>query len=282
MHFFNPVDKMPLVEIVRGPQTSEDVVAKVAAVCSITGKFPIVVADVPGFLVNRILAPYLNEALILFQEGVGEKDIDRAAQKFGMPMGPIRLLDEVGLDVAAKVSESLFKAYGTRFASPDFSKRLVSAGRIGKKAGKGFYDYKEGKAEVFPELRKTLGLPAGKRKLSPELIAERLAMSLLSEGIRCLDEGVAGPVGAKAANQIDLGTVMGMGFPAFRGGLIRYAEELGAHGVRERLTFLTAVAGKRFQPPEGVLKRAFGNWGFYDSPPSNTSASGDSRRSSNG
>lgn len=257
MHFFNPVEKMPLVEIIIGDKTSNKTIAVVAALTAKLGKYPIVVRDVPGFLVNRILSPYLNEAAYLLQEGFSIDDIDNAALRFGMPMGPLRLLDEVGLDVASHVSEIMVQGYGERMKAPPFAKLLANNGRLGKKSGGGFYNYKDKGAKAAPEAREVLKLPHTERSLSDlSPLTDRLIMALLNEGIRCLDEGVAGEPGKDSANQVNLGTVMGMGFPPFRGGLLYYADSLGARSILDTLTRLQKDHGARFAPSPGIAIRA--------------------------
>lgn len=264
MHFFNPVEKMPLVEIVRGKETDDRTVVIVAGLTTKLGKFPIIVEDVPGFLVNRILTPYLNEAGALLEEGYRIKDIDRAAQRFGMPMGPIRLLDEVGLDVAEHVAKIMVDGYGDRMKSRGSVGKLVEKQLLGKKSGKGFYEYSDGHEVPNPEIRSILGITTERDAGDSKLIEERLIMSLINEGIRCLDEGVAGIPSKEAANQIDLGTVMGIGFPPFRGGLIAYAESLGAKVVLEKLRRLEKDHGAQFTPHSGIVQRAEQSQSFYE------------------
>lgn len=264
MHFFNPVEKMPLVEIIRGQQTSDKTILVVAALATKLGKFPIIVNDVPGFLVNRILSPYLNEAAYLVADGYAVEDIDRAATTFGMPMGPIRLLDEIGLDVASHVADIMCAGYGQRMAGPAYAKTLVAAGRKGKKSGAGFYDFQENTASVCPELRKILSVEKPiQRAADPGPILDRLMLSLLNEAVRCLDEGVAGAPGPDAANQIDLGSVMGFGFPPFRGGLLYYADSLGAQQIALKLSELANRFGDRFAPAPGIVSRAQSGKGFH-------------------
>jgi 3-hydroxyacyl-CoA dehydrogenase/enoyl-CoA hydratase/3-hydroxybutyryl-CoA epimerase len=257
MHFFNPVEKMPLLEIVRGKKTSVKSIAVVAAVATRLGKYPIVVEDVPGFLVNRILAPYLNEAARLLAEGYSIADIDKAATQFGMPMGPIRLLDEVGLDVAAHVAQIMVRGYGARMEGPNFAAQLLAKDRKGKKSGAGFYDHPVGEKERPAEnIRELLGITAPAQS-APDLgvIHQRLIMALLLEAITCLDEAVAGNPGPDAADQIDLGTIMGIGFPPFRGGLLAYADTLGPLTIKSILTKLEKEVGPRFSPPPGIARR---------------------------
>lgn len=265
MHFFNPVEKMPLVEIVRGKHTNEKSIVLVAALATRLGKFPIVVKDVPGFLINRILTPYLNEAGRLLSEGYRAEDIDRAATDFGFPMGPLRLLDEVGLDIAVHVGEIMIKGYGERMQGPSHALTLLHAGRKGRKNGQGFYTYEvvveKGRERErvlpFEGLSSALNLPATNMK-APDLtmIRHRLLMSLLNEAVLALDEGVAGVPGEEAANQVDLGTVMGIGFPPFRGGLFHWADSTTAPRVLAVMSELEKKYGGRFAPVQGVTLRA--------------------------
>lgn len=257
MHFFNPVEKMPLVEIVMGEKTNDKTLAVIAALTVKLGKYPIMVRDVPGFLVNRILTPYLNEAAFLLQEGYSVKDIDQAALSFGMPMGPIRLLDEVGLDVASHVSEIMVQGYGERMKAPAFSKILSSNGRLGKKSGSGFYDFIDEKATPSIAARELLRLSTHQKEVTNLVpLQQRLTMALLNETIKCLDEGVAGEPGKEAAAQINLGTIMGMGFPPFRGGALYYADSLGAAQILETMQRLEREVGPRFTPTTGIINRA--------------------------
>jgi len=266
LHFFNPADKMPLLEIVRTPKTSEKTILRSAAFAGLLGKSPIVVEDVPGFLVNRILTPYLSEAAHLLSQGVGVKEIDRAALHFGMPMGPLRLLDEIGLDVAAKVASVITAGYGERMAGPDYASKLAASGLLGKKNGKGFYRY-AGKEETLNfEASSSLGLPPVREPHAlAEDVVDRLLLPMVNEAVRCLDEGVAGSPGPGAAGQIDLGSVMGLGFAPFRGGVIYYAETRGAEELQDRLTQLASRYGKRFTPADGITARAKSGKTFYES-----------------
>lgn len=257
MHFFNPVDKMPLVEIVMGEKTSNKTISIIGALASRLGKYPIVVKDVPGFLINRVLSPYLNEAAFMLQEGYSASDIDTAALRFGMPMGPIRLLDEVGLDVAAHVSDVMVAGYGERMKAPPFAKLLANQGRLGKKSGKGFYDHGDKDTAPSQEAREILKLPVSTKTVSDFApLTERLVMSLVNECVKCLDEGVAGSPGPEAAQQINLGTVMGMGFPPFRGGILYYADVVGAKAIFDSLKKLERDFGPRFAIAPGITSRA--------------------------
>lgn len=257
MHFFNPVEKMPLVEIVMGAKTSNRTLAVVSALTAKLGKYPIIVRDVPGFLINRILSPYLNEAAFMLQEGYSIEDIDTAATKFGMPMGPIRLLDEVGLDVASHVSEIMIAGYGDRMKAPTFAKTLSTQGRNGRKSGAGFYDFGGEHPAPAQNIRELLKLPASEKSISNHApLTERLIMALINETVKCFDEGVAGDPGPDAANQINLGTVMGMGFPPFRGGILYYADTLGAKVIHDSLTKFEKDFGSRFAIAKGIVERA--------------------------
>ena len=213
MHFFNPAEKMPLVEIVRGRDSSERAIAYTAAYTAALGKFPVVVEDVPGFLVNRVLSPYIAEAGTLLTEGIEIAQIDKAALRFGMPMGPIRLLDEVGIDIACKVQEMMIAGYGERMQGPDFLKQMVETKRLGKKVGRGFYSYQSDE-EVDPEVYDLIGVKP-KDSSSNGSVEKRLMLSLVNEAVRAFDEQVAGLPGEEAAGQVDLATVMGMGFAPF-------------------------------------------------------------------
>jgi 3-hydroxyacyl-CoA dehydrogenase/enoyl-CoA hydratase/3-hydroxybutyryl-CoA epimerase len=249
MHFFNPVEKMPLVEIIRGERTSDDTVSKIAALASEMGKFPIVVRDVPGFLINRILIPYLNEAVYLLQEGHSIKEIDAAALEFGMPMGPIRLLDEVGLDVAAHVSEVMVAGYGERMAVPDFARKLLAVDRKGKKNNAGVYTYKGKENIPWDGLRTVLDLPSSpKTPLSRNEISCRLIYHLVNEAMKCLRENVAGADRELAKKQIDLGTVMGIGFPPHKGGVLYFAERTGFDVISDKLREFHSAYGSRYAP----------------------------------
>lgn len=264
MHFFNPAEKMPLVEIVRAKNTSEKSIIYTAALTAALGKYPVVVENVPGFLVNRILTPYLVEAAHLVFEGYRIEDIDKAAKSFGMPMGPIRLLDEVGLPVAAKVSEVLAAAYGERMSGPNYAKMLVEQGRMGKKSNLGFYKYSGKKEVVDQSVYKLLGLRTERKsKANRNYLTDRLILSMLNEAVCALDEGVAGAPGADAAKQIDLASVMGTGFAPFRGGIIKYADTRGAKEIARVLDGFVKEGIARLEPCAGLRKRGEAGAGFY-------------------
>ncbi|MCM0606102.1 MAG: enoyl-CoA hydratase/isomerase family protein [Xanthomonadaceae bacterium] len=263
MHFFNPVAKMPLIEVIRGDQTDDRAVATVFALSKQLGKMPIVVKDAPGFLVNRLLACYLNEAIHLMNECVPMEEIDAAMEKFGMPMGPIELIDEVGVDVGEKVSHILNDAFGDRLAIPGKNEKLVEKGRLGKKSKKGLYRY-EGEADKLkkfsdPETLTILGIKPKSGSMKPEMIVERCVYPMINEATRCLDEKIV-----YTPDDIDLGMIMGTGFPPFRGGLMRYADTVGAAKIVAALEkYASSVNKARFTPCESLVKRAKNNERFY-------------------
>lgn len=213
LHFFNPVHRMPLVEIITLPETSADVLATAITFVQKIGKTPVVVKDSPGFLVNRILVPYLMEAVRLLESGIPVKDIDDAMLEFGMPMGPMRLLDEIGLDVASHVAKTLAEAFPDRFPKSDTLDKLVAEGHLGKKTGRGFYQYANGREIAF-----TAAPPMPQH----ESIQTRLALLISQEAMKCLKEGIA-----RSADDIDLAMVLGTGYPPFRGGPITFARDTG-------------------------------------------------------
>jgi 3-hydroxyacyl-CoA dehydrogenase/enoyl-CoA hydratase/carnithine racemase len=231
VHFFNPVRKMQLVEVIRGEKTSDETVASAVAHAKRIGKMPIVVRDGPGFLVNRLLFPYMNEALILMGEGASIRDIDRAARDFGMPMGPIALYDMVGLDTAVYAGATMWQAFPDRIVPSPILPALVKAGRLGQKNGLGFYSYakRKDRPEPDPELPKLLkDYLGGPRSFDAEELAHRLFMPMLLEATRVLAAGLVRDV-----RDIDLGLIFGLGFPPFKGGLLFWADTLGAKKILE-------------------------------------------------
>jgi 3-hydroxyacyl-CoA dehydrogenase/enoyl-CoA hydratase/3-hydroxybutyryl-CoA epimerase len=248
-HFFNPVDRMPLVEVIRGRYSSDRTIATFVAFAKTLGKTPVVVNDGPGFLVNRILGPYLNEASYLLLETGDVSKVDRAFLRFGMPMGPLRLLDEVGIDVAHKAGLVLARAFGDRAEPSGILSLLVGAGRLGKKTGAGFYRYENERAAPDPKVAALVGAERG--FLDPGEAVERALCLMVAEAVRCLDESIV-----RTPGELDLAMVMGTGFPLFRGGLLRYAERYGLERIASDLENWRVRKGLRFAPPPSLLNRA--------------------------
>jgi 3-hydroxyacyl-CoA dehydrogenase/enoyl-CoA hydratase/3-hydroxybutyryl-CoA epimerase/3-hydroxyacyl-CoA dehydrogenase/enoyl-CoA hydratase/3-hydroxybutyryl-CoA epimerase/enoyl-CoA isomerase len=251
---------MKLVEVIRGAKTSDDTVLAAVAFAKRIGKMPIVINDGPGFLVNRLLFPYMNEALQLLHEGVGLKEIDRAATAFGMPMGPITLSDLVGLDTAHYAGSVMQQAFPQRVVSSPILTALIQLGRLGQKTGRGFYSYqnKKGRAEDDPVVEKLLAEHRREQRiLSREEITNRLFLPMLVEATRMLEEKIVHDV-----RDVDLGLIFGIGFPPFRGGLLFWADSLGAAKVVEMLKPL-APLGERFQPTPMLQEMAAKGGKFY-------------------
>jgi 3-hydroxyacyl-CoA dehydrogenase/enoyl-CoA hydratase/3-hydroxybutyryl-CoA epimerase len=246
MHFFNPVEKMPLVEVVKGQRTSPETVAAIAALSRRLGKLPVVVNDGPGFLVNRILMPYLGEALTMLEAGSRIEEIDHALLRFGMPMGAFILLDEIGIDIAHKVSGILHAGLGERIKPSPLLETLYKEGFHGKKNGKGFYLYMHGtRGGASPLVYARVPKQKDNAGWLPEQeIVERAVFLMIKEAALCLEEKIIDRV-----DHLDAALIFGIGFPPFRGGLMRYAETLGAKYIVERLEFYTAKYGERFAPP---------------------------------
>ncbi len=264
MHFFNPVDRMPLVEVVRGAHTSDDTVAAVYRFALALGKVPIVVRDGPGFLVNRILGPYLNEAGFLLGDGASVEQVDRVAKDFGMPMGPLRLIDEVGIDVSRHAGASLHQALGERLKPSPALAALGNTSLLGRKGGKGFYEYEKGREKQIDEsIYEVLGsvLPT-LRELDENEIRTRLLMPMVNEAARILEEGVA-----RSAADVDLGMIMGTGFPPFRGGLLRFADTLHPRSILEKSRELEEAHGPRFAVAPLVASLAEEDRTFYEAFP---------------
>lgn len=244
MHFFNPVHRMPLVEIVVGRDTGDVARDTAVAFARQLGKSPVVVRSSPGFLVNRVLMPYLMEALHLFERGVPVEPLDKALEDFGMPLGPLALLDEVGLDVAHRVSEVLAEAFPDRGRPPKVLRPMMDAGRLGKKNGLGFYRHTEHARRSDPAVNSLVTRPSrATAQAGPDAWALRLVLAMVNEAVRCLEEQVV-----SSAEDVDLAMVLGTGFPAFRGGLLRYADERGAGFVVNQLEVLAGKEGARFEP----------------------------------
>ena len=268
MHFFNPVHRMPLVEVIRAPGTSDEAIATIYRLALDLGKVPVVVGDGPGFLVNRILGPYLNEAGFLLSDGASIEMIDRVAKRFGMPMGPLRLVDEVGIDVSSHAGASLHGALGDRLTPAPALLELGRTGRLGKKGGLGFYRYEDGKDKgiddsIYAELPSVptpgaseAGTIAGAD--GERVVRRRLVLAMINEAARILGDGIA----ASAAD-VDLAMIMGTGFPPFRGGLLRFADTLHPRGLVDRLEQLAEVHGERFTPAPTLVRLALKDQTLY-------------------
>jgi 3-hydroxyacyl-CoA dehydrogenase/enoyl-CoA hydratase/3-hydroxybutyryl-CoA epimerase len=261
MHFFSPVDRMPLLEVIVTEHTAPWVTTTAVAFGRRMGKTVIVVQDRPGFWVNRILAPYLNEAGRLLEEGVPVEVLDATMVRFGFPVGPITLLDEVGLDVAEKSSHVLHEAFGDRLAPAPGIKELVASGRLGRKNGRGFYRYEGGKRRgPDPEVFRMIATRTGS-EVAPEEVEARMVYALLNEAVRGLDEQVV-----RSARDGDIGAVFGIGYPAFRGGPLRYLDALGAARAVERLETLERRCGSRFAPAPALRRMAETGGRFHADP----------------
>ncbi|MCM2679226.1 fatty acid oxidation complex subunit alpha FadJ [Echinimonas agarilytica] len=260
LHYFSPVDKMPLAEVIAHPGTSDETIATTVAFARKQGKTPIVVKDGAGFYVNRILALYMNEAAQLLLSGEPVEKLDKILVKFGFPVGPMTLLDEVGIDVGAKISPILESKLGARFTAPAAFDKLIADDRKGKKNSRGFYQYgakKKGPKKVDDTVYATLGVtPAG--HLPANRIVELCVMQMLNEAARCLEEGILA-----SARDGDIGAIFGIGFPPFLGGPFRYMDRLGADKVVERLTEFEQQFGERFTPCDLLKSMAKNNESFY-------------------
>jgi len=252
MHYFSPVPKMPLLEVIATPATAPEVIATAVAVGKKQGKTVILVGDGPGFYVNRILGPYMNEAAWLLAEGASIEDVDGALTGFGFPVGPITLLDEVGIDVGEKVGKILHAGFGDRMKPPEALHEIVKAGRLGRKNGQGFYLYAGGKKQGVDQRVYDL-LPGGRSRkpFAREQIAERLALALVNEAAGALGDGIV-----RSPRDGDMGAVFGIGFPPFRGGPFRLADAYGAQVVVEKLERLRQEHGDRFAPSARLLEQA--------------------------
>jgi 3-hydroxyacyl-CoA dehydrogenase/enoyl-CoA hydratase/3-hydroxybutyryl-CoA epimerase len=257
LHFFNPVPKMPLVEVVRAEKSDDKSLATAVVLSSQIGKTPVLVKDAPGFLVNRVLIPYLNEALVMAAEGASIEAVDAAMKKWGMPMGPFELLDQIGLDIGSHVLKSLGDKLDPPIAAPPQMARALERGWLGKKSGAGFYVYGEGgksgkkKKETKPVVNHELaGLLGEGRAYQPSEvdIQWRLVLPMVNEAARVLAEGVT-----DSADTVDLATVFGTGFAPFRGGLAKFADSVGADKLVVQLDKLAEKHGARFRPA-GALK----------------------------
>eukprot|EP01004_Peranema_trichophorum_P009731 NODE_847_length_2310_cov_210.024691_g721_i0.p1 GENE.NODE_847_length_2310_cov_210.024691_g721_i0~~NODE_847_length_2310_cov_210.024691_g721_i0.p1 ORF type:complete len:542 (-),score=128.62 NODE_847_length_2310_cov_210.024691_g721_i0:232-1857(-) len=264
MHFFNPVSKMPLVEVIKGEKTSKKAIATVYKLALDMGKFPIVVKDGPGFLVNRVLGIYMSEAGRMIMEGGDPAKIDKIILDFGMPMGPYRLLDEVGIDVAAHVGPTLKTGLGDRFADNPKLHDMIKQGHLGKKSAKGFYKYNEkGKeTEIDTQFLTSLAVVEPKSTFNYDDVVDRCILSMVNEASLILAEGIAA-----TPEDVDLGMVFGTGFAPFRGGLLSYSDSRGVGNIVESLHRLATRYGDRFKPSAYLVKMASENKRFFPKRP---------------
>lgn len=262
MHFFNPVDKMPLVEVIRGPKTSDEATATIFDLSKKMGKTPVVVKDGPGFLVNRLLMPYMIEAMFLLENGMSVEKVDRwYTHKFGMPMGPFRLMDEVGLDVCVKVVKIFSASLGERIQVPKVTEKMAGSDRLGKKNGKGFYLYDSNGKETGVDsfIYKDLGLSQPTNPLSEKECLERGIFVMINEASLALIEDKI----VERPEDVDLAMIMGTGFPPFRGGLLRYADSLGTKYIVEELEMYASQHGTRLKPSAPLVNLAKSGRSFY-------------------
>jgi 3-hydroxyacyl-CoA dehydrogenase/enoyl-CoA hydratase/3-hydroxybutyryl-CoA epimerase len=264
MHYFSPVPKMPLLEVIATPQTAPWVVATAVDLGKRQGKTVIVVRDGAGFYTSRVLGPYMNEASFLLAEGVPVEAIDQALVRWGFPVGPVALLDEVGIDVGAKVGKILHAAFGERMAPPPSVERLVEDQRLGKKNGRGFYDYaakKKGKRPVDASVYTVLGVEP-KNDMTAGEISERCVLQFVNEAAHCLGEGIL-----RSPRDGDIGAVFGLGFPPFRGGPFHYMDAVGASEIVRRLEKHEQTHGARFHPAPLLVELGRSGKKFHDPRP---------------
>ncbi len=267
MHYFSPVEKMPLLEIISTPNTSAQAIANCVAFGKRQNKTVIVVADSPGFYTSRVLAPYLNEAAWMLEEGLAIETIDQALVSFGFPVGPFALLDEIGIDVAAKVGDILDEAFPGRFPLPKTMSGLKQGQRKGKKNNRGFYLYNDSQASkgkprrVDTTVYKDLGLTlsnASAKMIDRRQIAERCVLQMVNEAVYCLQEKIL-----RNPRDGDIGAVFGLGFPPFLGGPFRYIDALGADAVLTRLKHYEVIYGDRFSPAALLVEKSQHETSFY-------------------
>lgn len=261
MHYFSPVEKMPLLEVVNGSKTADWATATAVELGKQQGKTVIVVNDGPGFYTTRVLVPYNMEAVRLVLEGVAIEDVDKALEKFGFPIGPIKLMDEVGIDVGAHIVETLHDAFGDRVPLIDGIDTLIKDDRKGRKNQRGFYDYagkSKGKA-VDQTIYQLVGVSnPGSNKMPSNEIAERVVLTMLNEAVYCLGENIL-----RSARDGDIGAIFGLGFPPFLGGPFRYMDTIGVDQVINKLNSLQEMHGERFAPAPLLLKLSKKKSSFY-------------------
>src|SRR5437870_848961 len=277
LHFFNPVSRMKLVEVVIGTETSDATVARALGFVRQIAKLPVIVRDSPGFLVNRVLFPYLLEAAELFENGVGGQEIDDALLQWGVPMGPLRLIDEIGVDITVDIANTLEKAYGKRDRAPKILHEMQSAKMLGRKSGAGFYKY-EGKTQTandgIEKWRHALSghpergegphevgpreVPRSARNDRGAGIANRLMFLMVNESARCLEENVVA-----SPEDADYGMILGTGFPAWRGGPLRFAQNFGIKKLVDEMEKL-ALANEKYAPCALLRQHAQKGTRFYE------------------
>ncbi len=254
---------MPLLEVVKGSKTADWVTATAVALGKQQGKTVIVVNDGPGFYTTRVLVPYNMEAVRLVLEGVSIEAVDKALEKFGMPVGPIKLMDEVGIDVGSHIVVTLNEAFGDRIPLIEGVQQVLDDDRQGRKNGRGFYDYSDASKgkRVDMSIYDVMGLGrehAGSKTMSDTAIAERVVLSMLNEAAYCLDSGIL-----RSSRDGDIGAIFGLGFPPFLGGPFRYMDALGIDVVLSKLRTLEAEYGERFAPAPNLLKLSQQKQRFY-------------------
>jgi 3-hydroxyacyl-CoA dehydrogenase/enoyl-CoA hydratase/3-hydroxybutyryl-CoA epimerase len=260
MHFFSPVHRMPLLEVIVTPHTDPDATTTAVAYGKQLGKTVIVVNDAPGFYTTRTLSAYMNEAGRLLDEGASIEAIDRALTAFGFPVGPITLLDEVGIDVGGKVGQVLSGAFGQRAAPSEALRRVVESGRTGRKGRLGFYRYDAAgtKGEVDPTVYDLLPNGAMRRETEASEIVQRCVLAMVNEAVLCLQGKVL-----RSPRDGDVGAVFGIGFPPFRGGPFRYVDSVGAARIVGELEVLNDRFPGRFEPAELLVEQARAHRRFY-------------------
>jgi 3-hydroxyacyl-CoA dehydrogenase/enoyl-CoA hydratase/3-hydroxybutyryl-CoA epimerase len=265
MHFFNPVNRMPLVEIIPGEKTSQQTIATLVNLAKQSGKTPIVVGDCAGFLVNRILITFLNEAALILQEGGEVTEMDNAIVQFGLPMGPFVLADEVGLDIGYHVAAILEQAYGERMQIAGIFTHIFKEKKLlGKKSGVGFYIHKSKDRSYNKNLDEILltyrfANHITTKPFTTEVIVDRCILTMVNEAARCLEEKIV-----KNSEYLDMAMIMGTGFPAFKGGLLKYADNRGIQVVCDKLNELADLYGDRFRPAQLLVDKAQAGESFYN------------------
>lgn len=258
MHFFNPAHRMPLVEVVPGKLTSEKSIAKAMELCLKLGKIPLLVKDSPGFLVNRILSPTLLELMHMLQEGVEITKLDRTILDFGFPMEPLLLADHLGNDINLKALTSFEQAFGERMQVPTILKKMVAQNLLGCKTKKGFYLDHTNKKKPNPDIKKLLDCPP--KPIDQKEIIQRALLVMVNEAARCLQEDIV-----SSPEYLDMALILGLGFPPFRGGILRYADQQGISQVVKRLDQLAKEHGPRFIPCQLLQEMEKTGKQFYES-----------------